>query len=395
LKLASILEAHWPRYVADSQRRHAILPAHHDAVAAVCACRTAALGGQRHDCDDCAKTYFAYHSCNHRACPQCGGQHQHKWAAAQQAKLLPGVPCFMLTFTLPEQMRPFARQHQPWFYDAMFEAMSSVLKDFAQDKRHLGGMAGFTAVLHTWTRQLQYHPHLHVIMPGIALREDGLRVLRAKGAKYLFPVKALGTAFRNRMSRLILQHDREEHTRHHSQIDPQVWRLAWVIDSRSVGDGQNAVRYLARYVSKTALSEQRLLGYDEHGNIRLNCQSSATGQCSVIALTPAEFIRRWSQHVLPKGLMRVRHYGYLSAAAKARLERLRQLLGVLAPPPAPPIETPKCQCPCCGKAMRLKARINPLPLWRDLMAMRFKAQATAVMSSARAPPRVKTTIKQP
>ncbi len=238
MKLSAILAAHWPRYVAASHdRHHRIPPAHHDAVAAVCACRTAALGGQRHDCKECAQTRFAYHSCNHRACPQCGGADAHAWAAAQEAKLLAGVPCFMLTFTLPEQMRGFARQQQRWFYDAMFAAMSGTLKDFAQDKKHLGGITAFTAVLHTWTRQMAYHPHLHVIMPGLALREDGLRVFRAKGAKYLFPVKALGAAFRHRLEKNILQHDREAHTRHHAQIDPQVWKLPWVVDSRGVGDG--------------------------------------------------------------------------------------------------------------------------------------------------------------
>lgn len=383
MELAAILEAHWPRFVAQ-QQRHRIHPAQHDAVAAVCACRTAALGGQRYDCADCRRMRFAYHSCNHRACPKCGAHEQHDWAAAQEAKLIPGVPCFMLTFTLPEQMRPFARQHQRWFYDAMFEAMSTTLKDFAQDKRHLGGMAGFTAVLHTWTRQLQYHPHLHVIMPGLALRDDGLRVFRAKGAKFLFPVKALGAAFRNRLQDIILRHDREQGSRHHTQLDPKVWRLAWVVDSRGVGDGRHALRYLARYVSKSALSEQRLLGYDEHGNVRLNCQSSATGQWSIITLSPHEFIRRWSQHVLPKGLMCVRHYGYWSAAAKAKLERLRHLLSIT--PPTTSNQEPKNKeprCPCCGKAMHPRGRIEPLPHWRDLARLRFDRQAQA---AARAPP---------
>lgn len=391
MTLASILEAHWPRYVATSQQqqRHRIHPAQHDAVAAVCACRTAALGAQRYHCDDCAQTRFTYHSCNHRACPKCGGADQHEWAAAQEAKLIPGVPCFMLTFTLPEQMRRFARQHQRWFYDAMFAAMSCTLKDFAQDQRHLGGMAGFTAVLHTWTRHMQYHPHLHVIMPGIALREDGLKVFRAKGAKYLFPVKALAAAFRHRLGNIILQHDREEHTRHHAQIDPQAWKQPWVIDSRGVGDGVHALRYLARYVSKTALCESRLLGYDEHGHIRLNCQSSATGQWSVTTLTPHEFIRRWSQHILPKGHVRVRHFGWMSAAAKAKRERLRHLLGHATPTGSQTenreqgSENSRPRCPCCGKEMHLRGRIEPLPLWRDMAQLRFAWRAK---TAARAPP---------
>lgn len=176
MKLSAILAAHWPRYVAASHdRHHRIPPAHHDAVAAVCACRTAALGGQRHDCKECSQTRFAYHSCNHRACPQCGGADAHAWAAAQEAKLLAGVPCFMLTFTLPGQMRDFARQHQRWFYDAMFAAMSGTLKDFAQDKKHLGGMAGLI-------QSPPPAPSPFRFAPGLLLRRSLSRGCRRRSA---------------------------------------------------------------------------------------------------------------------------------------------------------------------------------------------------------------------
>jgi hypothetical protein len=128
------------------------------------------------------------------------------------------------------------------------------------------------------------------------------------------------------------------------------------------------VRYLARYVNKTALSEQRLLGYDAAGNLRLNCQSSATGEWSVITLTPTDFLRRWCQHILPKGLMRVLHYGFLSAGVKSKLERLRHILGVLTPPRPPAPEPLIIQCACSQKPMRLLGRIDPLPLWRAMLS---------------------------
>jgi hypothetical protein len=364
LDLASILTAHWPRFAAS--HRHLLTRAHYRAADAVMSCRTPALGAQVYRCGDCAKVHFAYHSCNHRACLKCGGQAQAEWTAAQEAKLLP-VSYFMLTFTLPEQLRRFAYQQQAWFYDALFAAVSSTLNAFARDAKHLGGTPGFTAVLHTWTRQLAYHPHLHVIMPGVVLSEDGLSLRRAKGTKYLFPVRALAVAFRHRLMKLILRHDQAEGTRHLSQIDPHIWRTPWVVDSRGVGNGQAAVRYLARYVNKTALSEQRLLGYDSAGNLRLNCQSSATGEWSVLTLTPDEFLRRWCHHILPKGLMRVRHYGFLSAAAKAKLARLRHILGVLTPPRPPAPESPVIKCACCGKPMLSVGRIEALPLWRNLL----------------------------
>ncbi len=364
MDLASILKAHWPRFAAS--HRHLLTRAHFRAADAVISCRTPALGAQVYRCGDCAKIHFAYHSCNHRACLKCGGQAQAEWTAAQEAKLLP-VSYFMLTFTLPEPLRRFAYQQQPWFYDALFAAVSSTLNDFAHDAKHLGGTPGFTAVLHTWTRQMAYHPHLHVIMPGVVLSDDGLSLRRAKGTKYLFPVKALAAAFRHRLMKLIIRHDQAEASRHLSQIDPHVWRIPWIVDSRGVGNGQAAVRYLARYVNKTALSEQRLLGYDNHGNLRLNCQSSATGQWSVLTLTPDEFLRRWCQHILPKGLMRVRHYGFLSAAAKAKLARLRHILGVLTPPRPPAPELLVIKCACCGKPMLSVGRIEALPLWRNLL----------------------------
>lgn len=365
MDLASILSAHWPRFAAS--HRHLLTRAHFRAADAVISCRTPALGAQVYRCGDCAQVRFAYHSCNHRACLKCGGQAQAEWTAAQEAKLLP-VSYFMLTFTLPEQLRRFAYQQQAWFYDALFAAVSSTLNAFARDAKHLGGTPGFTSVLHTWTRKLAYHPHLHVIMPGVVLSEDGLSLRRAKGRKYLFPVKALGAAFRHRLMKLLLSRDQAEATRHLTQIDPHVWRTPWVVDSRGVGNGQAAVRYLARYVNKTALSEQRLLGYDNHSNLRLNCQSSATGEWSVLTLTPDEFLRRWCQHILPKGLMRVRHYGFLSAAAKTRLERLRHILGVLTPPQPPAPEPPIIQCACCQKPMRLVGRIEPLTLWRAMLS---------------------------
>lgn len=364
MDLASILSAHWPRFAAS--HRHLLTRSHYRAADAVLACRTPALGAQVYRCGDCAQVRFAYHSCNHRACLKCGGQAQAEWTVAQEAKLLP-VPYFMLTFTLPEPLRRFAYRQQAWFYDAMFAAVSSTLNAFAHDAKHLGGTPGFTAVLHTWTRQLAYHPHLHVIMPGVVLSEDGLSLRRAKGTKYLFPIRALAAAFRHRLMKLILARDKVEGTRHLSQIDPHIWRIPWVVDSRGVGNGQAAVRYLARYVNKTALSEQRLLGYDNHGNLRLNCQSSATGEWSVLTLSPDEFLRRWCQHILPKGLMRVRHYGFLSAAAKARLERLRHLLGVLTPPRPPAPEPLVIKCACCGKPMLSVGRIEALPLWRNLL----------------------------
>jgi hypothetical protein len=362
MELAAVFAAHWGRFAAT--HRHLLSAAHYRAARAVMSCRTAALGGQVHHCAQCAREHFVHHSCNHRACPKCGAREQKEWAAAQEAKLLP-VPCFMLTFTIPGALREFAYREQAWFYDVMFQAMAQTLADFSLDERHLGGTAGFTAVLHTWTREMLLHPHLHVIMPGVALSADGLRLRRAKGSKFLFPVKALGAAWRNRMSTLIQMRDAREHTRHHPQIAGAVWHRPWVVDARGVGRGQSALRYLARYVNKTALSEQRLLGYDAQGRLRLNCQDSGSGRWHIVTLSVEEFLRRWCLHVLPKGLVRVRHYGFLSAAARRKYERIHQILGTTPAPRPAPLAPPKPQCPCCGQDMTLLRVIGPAPRWRS------------------------------
>ena len=361
MELASIFTAHWGRFAAT--HRHLLNRAHYKAARAVLACRTAVLGGQVHHCGDCADApqRYVYHSCNHRACPKCGGRGQQEWAAAQEAKLLARVPYFMLTFTIPSELRAFAYQEQAWFYDAMFKAAAATLMDFSLDEKHLGGTPGFTSVLHTWTRQMQHHPHLHIIIPGIALSQGGLRVRRAKGRKYLFPIAALAAAFRHRLDQAILARDTAGHTRQHTQIDPQVWRMDWIIDARAVGRGVTALRYLARYVRKTAISEPRLLGCDAQGNVRVNCQDSGSGKWRVITLRVEEFLRRWCLHVLPKGLVRVRHHGLLSAAAKKKLQRVHQILGTRPAPKPAPVEAAKPKCPCCGKDMVLLRRIAPLP----------------------------------
>lgn len=383
MDLASIFTAHWRRFAAT--HRHLLCAAHYRAARAVIACRTSALGGHVHACGECEQTQFVYHSCNHRSCSKCGGREQKDWAAAQEAKLLTRVPYFMITFTVPSELRAFAYKHQVWFYDTLFKAMQLTLNTFAQDEKHLGGTPGYSAVLHTWTREMAYHPHLHVIMPGIALSDDGLRVKRAKGHKFLFPVKALGACFRNRMSELIAQRDAAGQTQHHSSIDARVWTMKWIVDAQGVGRGQSALRYLARYVKKSALSEQRLQGCDEHGNIRLNCQKSGSKQWHLITLTPDELIRRWSLHVLPKGLMRVRHYGLHSAAAKAKLARVQSILGQRAKPAPAKLEAPKPKCPCCGKDMAWQRKLERPPRWWEALIEHREEQLAATPATGPPP----------
>ncbi len=357
MRLAGILAAHWESFAAS--HGHLLTGAHYRAARALRACRTAELGGQLFECPSCARQHFVYHSCNHRACPQCGALDQQQWAAAQEARLLP-VPYFLLTFTLPEGLRALSYGHQSWFYDAMFQAAAETLRDFSEDPKHLGGTPGFTMVLHTWTRQMLYHPHLHVIMPGVALSQDGLRLYRAKHPKYLFPFRALAAAFAHRLRKAWQRRlSLEASSQRWPSLDPAVWTQAWVVDVRAAGNARAALRYLARYVHKTAVSESRLLGYTPEGRIRLNSQNSRTGRWRQIALQPQEFLRRWSLHILPKGLVRVRHYGFLSSAAAKKFLRVHQILQSTAAPKPPALKPPVPVCPCCAQPMRLKLSFQP------------------------------------
>lgn len=296
MTLAGILRRHWPEYV-----RHygaGKLPAAHwRAAEAVLSCRTPRLGGHVHACTDCGEEQYVYHSCNHRACPRCGAREQQLWAARQQTRRLP-VPYYMVTFTVPRQLHRLFRRHQRLAYKCLFAAASLALKDLFAEPKHFGGQSGFTAVLHTWTRQMQFHPHLHLLVPAAALRADGLEALRAKQEHFLLPHAPLARCYR----RHFLGYLRGKHPGLYRQLDPQVLRVDWNVNLRHVGRGKKAIRYLAAYVAKSAFSEKRLAGYDEQGRIRLRYTDSSDGRSKVTALPPCEFIRRWLQHVLPRGL---------------------------------------------------------------------------------------------
>jgi len=342
--LAEILRAHWPAYRA--RFGPAIPPAHRAAVKAILGCRTPERGGQLFRCD-CGAFHFAYHSCGHRACHQCGQGDAKDWAQRQENKLLP-VPYFLVTFTVPEELRAVIRSRQQDLYHALFRESSGVLADAALSK--LGVELGFTGVLHTWTRQLIYHPHVHYLVPGGGITPDGLRWKRVKDPEFFLPTKVLAARFRNRL-RQWLEAEHQELLR---QIPVRAWRTAWVVDVQPVGRGHTALKYLAAYVQKTALSAARLIACDE-ASVTFTHQDRATGQTKTLRLSGQEFLRRFLQHVLPSGFQRVRHFGWLSPAAKARWQRIHALLDwkPALPPNAQAAPSWAPQCPRCQKPMRL------------------------------------------
>ena len=344
VSLAEILRRHWPAYRA--KWGHTIPPAHRAAVKAILSCRTPDRGGQLFRCD-CGALHFAYHSCGHRACHQCGQGAAKDWAQRQQTRLLP-VPYFLVTFTVPEELREVIRAHPKALYAALFRHSVGALADVALSK--LGVELGCTGVLHTWTRQLIYHPHVHYLVPGGGLTPDGLRWKRVKDPEFFLPAQVLAARFRNRLRRWL----ETEHQELLRQIPARAWKQPWVVDVQPVGRGQSALRYLAAYVQKTALSASRLVACDQR-TVTFTYQERDTRQTETLRLSGEEFLRRFLQHVLPTGLQRVRHFGWLSPAAKKRWQRIHALLD-WKPATRPDAAAPPCwapHCPRCHKPMRL------------------------------------------
>jgi len=362
LALAEVLADHW----ADYARRHRtrLVTAHYRAVEAVLRCRTPAMGGQVYRCAHCERNHFAYHSCNHRSCPQCGALDQQRWCAMQEARLLPGLDYFLVTFTIPDTLWPACRAHPAELYDLLLRESAGALQDVAQTK--LGGRLGFTTILHTCGRQMQHHPHVHAVVPAVAFDEQKRELRRPAKDDFLLWHKALAARFRNRLDIALKRSFPEIHRDLPDDARRALsHRTEWVVDCRHVGRGHGAVRYLARYVHKTALSANRLLGYTADGRIKLAWQNSTTKQWGVAKLSIDTFLDRFLTHVLPKGFVRVRHCGWLSGAARKTRLLVRALLcGELDEPKPKLPEPPQPLCPDCGALMAVVGRLEPLQFKR-------------------------------
>lgn len=356
LSLAEVLRDHWAGFAR--RHRERLAAAHYRAARAVLSCRTPALGGHLWRCS-CRRGHarFAYHSCNHRSCPQCGSLDQRKWSATQEARLLPGVPYFLLTLTVPDALRGVCKLKPAILYDLMLREAAGAVKDICRTK--LGGNPGFTTVLHTWGRRMQHHPHVHVIVPGAVLASDGRGLRFPKRDGFLFHGAPLAMRFRNRLEIALKDGQPELHALLLKQ-HPQAFRCKWVADVAHVGGGRPAVRYLARYVFRTALGPKRILGYDRDGRIRLQCYESGTNRPHVVALPVDTFLSRWLTHALPKGFVRVRHHGWMAGAARKTRLLVRALACGELDEPAPEMpEPPVPRCPHCGMEMRLVKTIQP------------------------------------
>jgi hypothetical protein len=342
-------------------------------------CRTAALGGHVEACEDCGQWRIAYNSCRNRHCPRCQGAAARTWLAHREADLLP-VGYFHVVFTLPAEVAGIAFHNKALVYDLLFKAASETMLTIAADPNHLGARIGITAVLHTWGSALTHHPHVHMIVPGGGIAPDGSRWISSRPA-FLLPVRVLGKLFRRLfLTQLVALHhagrlaffgsaahlaDRQAFMRHLSPIG----KKRWVVYAKAPFAGPEAVlAYLSRYTHRAAISNSRLIGFDESGVMfrYKDYRRNGADRQQVMTLATDEFIRRFLLHVLPRGFHRIRHYGLLAGgSSKASLSLARRLLAAAPHTVDDPSAEPddfRPPCPCCGGRMII---IEVFERWRQ------------------------------
>jgi hypothetical protein len=379
LEIADIFRDHGPAW-RERHRGH-ISIGQLKAMSAIERCRSVALGGHALHCDDCDAAQVAYNSCRNRHCPKCQGSAARQWLANRQAELLP-VEYYHVVFTLPARIGDIAFQNPTLIYDVLFKATAQTLRTIGADPKHLGASLGFTAVLHTWGSAMTHHPHLHCIIPGGGLSSGGDRWIPCKRGFFL-PVRVLSRLFRRLfLEQLAAVHDQlkfhgklkkltesEAFTEHLAPLR----QTEWVVYAKRPFAGPEAVlAYLSRYTHRIAISNSRLITCDDRG-VTFKWKDYRNKECArqkTMTLAVDEFIRRYLQHVLPRGFHRIRHFGlFANHLRTGNLQRIRELLGVIVQTDdvVEALEdTPRHPFVCrhCGASMFIVLSIPRLPMSR-------------------------------
>jgi hypothetical protein len=352
--IGEIFREHAPEYL---RRFGDSMPAEHKKVIdAMLGCRTEVNGSVLYHCESCDRLHLMHRGCGNRHCPGCQNHKSRQWLEAQLKRQLPGHH-FMLTFTVPEALRPFLRAHQRIGYSALFAASAAAIKRLSADPKFVGGDApGFFGVLHTWGRQLQYHPHIHYVVPGGAI-DSGSGLWRPSSVGFLLPVHGLSkiyrALFRERMAKAGLL----------GQIPREVWSTDWNVNSQAVGSAEASIKYLTPYVFRVAISNSRIVKV-EGGKVFFRYQKTGSNRQRTLALDALEFMRRFLQHVLPTGFMKVRYYSLLSPSCRIPLEEVRARIEfafgfAVTTPVIEPAALPAMMCRHCGHALTYSHSILP------------------------------------
>jgi hypothetical protein len=344
IRLASIIET----FEAELLQQGKLLPSQRHALNAIKHCRSAMSPKMQCECAGCDEHIYVPHSCGHRNCPNCQAHESQRWIERQVQKRVPG-DYFMLTFTLPAELRPLARANQQIIYQLIMQSAWDTVRTFSRNDTALQGEPGAVAVLHTHSRPLDFHPHVHLVMPAAAIGHKRER-WRTKKAKYLFNHKALAKVFRAKVLAGIKQAGLNL---------PERYPEKWVVDVRNVGTGEKALVYLGRYLYRGVIREKDILAC-ENGRVTYRYQNSKTKKIERKTVGGVAFLRLILQHVLPKGFRRARNFGFLHPNSKRLIQRM-QLLLKLAPRPIAPHKRPALRCPCCGGEMKIvRTRIKPV-----------------------------------
>lgn len=340
-----------------------LLPSHRAALAAMKHCRTSASPKMRAQCRACDHQILIPHSCGHRSCPHCQHHESQQWLHSQLQKLVPGQ-YFLVTFTLPAAFRALAFANQSTLFSLLIQCAWQTLSTFAHNDKQLQGTAGAIAVLHTHSRRLDFHPHVHLLVPAAAIdaKKRLWRTKRAKGKRpYLFNHKALAKVFRAKMLDAITTEGLPL---------PQRYAEKWVVDCKNVGSGEKAVVYLGRYLYRGVIREKDILSC-ENGQVTFCYKEAKSGRTKTRKLSGAKFLWLILQHVLPKGFRRARNFGFLHPNSKRLLAVIQYFFGVdpqrllALIKPRPPIT-----CPCCGAPMKItQTRIIPALLGAPALAI--------------------------
>jgi hypothetical protein len=388
LEVADIIRAAGPSFV--ERNRKWINRQHEKVLSAITRCRTAALGGHRDRCSECGHTVISYNSCRNRHCPRCQGNARVRWLQARERELLPTHYAHVV-FTLPRQLAPLALQNKRLIYNLLFHASGATLLEIARDPRHLGADIGFFSALHTWDQRLQHHPHVHCVVAAGGLARDHDRWIAARRSFFL-PVKVLSRVFRGKFVAALKTAFRQGKVEFHGQLtplaEPQVfasWLRVlfcqdWVVYCKPpFGGPEHVLRYLGAYTHRIAISNRRLIALAD-GNVTFRWRDSAHGNRKrIMSLSVDEFLRRFLLHLLPRGFMRIRNFGFLANRRRAQLLPLcSQLLEAdqtLAPTTSPVTLSTHAHwnCPVCGGTMQVIERLSPAQLLLRSPPLRYAA----------------------
>ena len=354
---------------------------HEKVLTAIMRCRTAALGGHRDRCSSCGHSAISYNSCRNRHCPKCQGNARIRWLRQRERELLP-TRYVHAVFTLPRELAPLALQNKRLIYGLLFRTSAATLLEVARDPRHLGAEIGFFSVLHTWDQRLQHHPHVHCVIAAGGLAPDHSRWISSRRTFFL-PVKVLGRVFRGKfiagLKTAFQEGKLEFHGHLASLAEPRcfaawlrvLFRHDWVVYSkRPFGGPEHALRYLGAYTHRAGISNSRLVSLSE-GQVSFRWRDSAHGNRKCVMSLPVdEFLRRFLLHLLPRGFVRIRNFGFLANRQRATLLPLCfNLLQSSEHRSAPassslelPRSTPLPKCPLCNGTMHVVERFTPAEL---------------------------------